>query len=110
LKFREGDLASWGTLIIVIIQIYLLLHLRELSTRLKGEDHSFAAAWIGIYPDLIARTVSLLTTSFLPIAVLVYGIVKLGFSWLVFTTLGFGLALAIVTSILLWGLPKQRAL
>ena len=103
-------MASWGTLIIVIIQIYLLLHLRELSTRLKGEDHSFKAAWIGIYPDLIARTVSLLTTSFLPIAVLVYGIVKLGFSWLVFTTLGFGLALAVVTSILLWGLPKRRAI
>lgn len=88
LKFREGDLASRGTLIIVIIQIYLLLHLRELSTRLKDEDHSFKAAWIGIYPDLVARTVSLLTTSFLPIAVLVYGIVRLGFSWLVFTTLG----------------------
>lgn len=103
-------MASWGTLIIVIIQIYLLLHLQELSTRLIGEDHSFKAAWIGIYPDLLAHTVSLITTSFLPVAVLVYGIVKLGSSLLMFATLGFGLALTVVISILLWGLPKQRAI
>ena len=36
LRFREGDLASWGAGIIVIVQLYLWLHLRELSVRVRS--------------------------------------------------------------------------
>jgi hypothetical protein len=108
LRFRERDLATWGALIIVIVQIYLVLHLRELCTRSQVTDHVFKAAWIGVYPDYLSRIVSLLTASFLPVTVLFYGGVQLGFSWFVLILLTFGLLLSMATAWLLWFLPRQK--
>ncbi len=108
LRFRERDLASWGAGIIVIVQLYLWLHLRQLSVRVRSwaPDDFIKVVWIGLYPDFFARTVSLLTASILPVAVLLYGRVMLGFSYFVFIALVFGVAFAIATAKLFWHLPR----
>jgi hypothetical protein len=108
LRFREMDLASWGAGIIVIVQLYLWLHLRELSVRVRSwaPDDFIKVAWIGLYADFFARTVSLLTVSILPVAVLLYGRVMLGFSYFVFIALVFGVAFAIASAKLVWRLPR----
>jgi len=101
LKFPERDLATWGSLIIVIIQLYFWLHLRSLGSRLVTHDTCTKIAWIGLYPDIYARIVSFLTASMLPLAVMIYAILALGFSRFSLVPLIFGLLLAIWTSVLL---------
>lgn len=101
LKFPERDLATWGAVIIVLIQLYFWLHLRVLVVRLRPGDDCMKVAWIGLYPDIPARTVSLLTASTLPVGVIVYGIWTLGFSYSSLVPLTFGVLLAIATAVLL---------
>ncbi|MDI3461839.1 MAG: hypothetical protein OJF50_000660 [Nitrospira sp.] len=107
-KFRERDLASWGALFIVIVQIYLVAHLRELNARQPAAEEWAKAAWIGLYNDFLARFVSLLTASALPIAVHVYGIALFGFSWPVFSLLAIGTLLSSLTAWLLLYLPTRQ--
>ena len=45
----------WGILLIVGIQLYLWIHLHELSPRLKEGDAGWDVAWIGVYRSLPAR-------------------------------------------------------
>lgn len=108
LKFREGDLATWGAIFIVVVQIYFVIHLRELSKRLQATDEIPKVAWIGLYPDCIARTVSLFTASLLPVLVLIYGSVQLGYSWLMIVLLTFGVGSAIKTVMLLSRFQRDR--
>lgn len=106
LRFRERDLASWGAGIIVIVQLYLWLHLRELRVRVRSKTTNdfIKVPWIGLYPDWRALIVSLLTASILPVAVLLYGRVTLDFSPFVFGALVLGVVFAIATGKLLWHL------
>lgn len=108
-KFRERDLASWGALFIVIVQIYLVLHLREFNERQPAAEHWVKTAWIGLYNDYLARVVSLLTASVFPIALQVYGTVLFGFSWPVCSLLAIGAILSCWTAWLLWSLPTRQA-
>lgn len=108
-KFRERDLASWGALFIVMVQFYLVVHLRELNARQPAAEQWAKAAWIGLYNDSLARFVSLLTAAAFPIGVQVYGIVLLGFSWPVFILLVMGTLLSFVTAWLLLYLSTGQA-
>lgn len=101
LRFPERDLATWGAVIIVVIQLYFWLHLSVLSVRLTPGDDCMKVAWVGLYPNISARSVSLLTASILPAAVIVYGIWTLGFSYSSLVPLTFGILLAIATAVLL---------
>jgi hypothetical protein len=107
LKFPESDLATWGAVIIVVIQLYFWLHLRTLKQRITYSDASRRVAWIGLYPDAFARAVSLLTACILPAAVIVYGIWTLGFSYYSLVPLTFGGLLAIATAVLLRGIVNR---
>jgi hypothetical protein len=45
----------WGTILIVGVQLYLLIHLLELSKKLRATDPGWEVAWIGIYHGRVAR-------------------------------------------------------
>lgn len=63
-----AQLARWGAVFLLATQLYLWLHLHELSARLEPDDEGWSVAWIGLYRSRAARAISLLTCFFLPVA------------------------------------------
>jgi hypothetical protein len=91
-----------GAVIIVLIQLYFWLHLRELSLRANPDDAALTTvAWIGLYPGIYSGVISILTVCILPVAVIAYGIWTLGFSLASFTVLTVGCLLALHSALLL---------
>jgi hypothetical protein len=70
-KFPVEKATRWGILLIVGIQLYLWIHLHELSPRLKEGDEGWDVAWIGVYRSLPARILFICSTAVLPIATIV---------------------------------------
>jgi len=71
LKFPVDTASRWGVVLIVGIQLYLWIHLYELSPKLKEGDEGWNVAWIGVYQSLPARLLFLLSTALLPIITIV---------------------------------------
>jgi hypothetical protein len=74
IKFPAERTPIWGAIVVLAIQVYLWIHLRQLSPKLKPKDPGWDVAWIGVYTSLSARVVMFLTTVLLP-AVVVLGLV-----------------------------------
>ena len=76
LKFPERIISTWGAVILLIIQLYFWLHLRTFYETfyeyLVSSETGIDIAWIGIYPDLWSRFISLVTVSLLPVVVVGY--------------------------------------
>jgi len=70
IKFPAEGAAIWGTVVILAIQIYLWIHLRQLSPKLQPNDPGWDVAWIGVYTSCDAKFAMFLTTVVLPIVVL----------------------------------------
>jgi hypothetical protein len=66
-KFPVEKATRWGILLIVGIQLYLWIHLHELSPKLKEGDAGWDVAWIGVYRSLPARTLFVSSTALLPV-------------------------------------------
>jgi len=66
-KFPVEKATRWGILLIVGIQLYLWIHLHELSPRLKEGDAGWDVAWIGVYRSLPARILFIASTALLPV-------------------------------------------
>lgn len=76
MSLPETLMATWGGIVILMLQLYFWLHLRALhgvggaSVELKNE-----VAWIGMYPDVFARGTTLVTVLLLPIGATVYAVI-----------------------------------
>ena len=66
-KFPVEKATRWGILLIVGIQLYLWIHLHELSPKLKEGDAGWDVAWIGVYQSLAARMLFVASTALLPV-------------------------------------------
>jgi hypothetical protein len=66
-KFPVEKATRWGILLIVGIQLYLWIHLHELSPKLKEGDAGWDVAWIGVYRSRPARTLFVASTALLPV-------------------------------------------
>jgi len=66
-KFPVETASRWGIILIVGIQLYLWIHLHELSPRLKVGDPGWDVAWMGVYRSLPARWLFFVLTVGLPI-------------------------------------------
>jgi hypothetical protein len=65
--FPASATVAWGTVVVLAIQIYLLLHLRELAPKLTSEDPGLDVPWVGLYRWYVSRlmmTVSLVLPAF----------------------------------------------
>ena len=80
LKFPERVISTWGTAIIVVIQVYFWLHLRTFHARMTPTDPGLNLAWIGLYPDLLPRIVSVVSASALPSGVAFCLVIQSGWS------------------------------
>jgi hypothetical protein len=66
-RFPASATVGWGTVVVLAIQIYLLLHLRELAPRLTSDDPGLDVPWVGLYRWSVSRlmmTASLLLPAF----------------------------------------------
>ena len=66
-KFPVEKATRWGILLIVGIQLYLWIHLHELSPKLKEGDAGWDVAWIGVYRSVPARMLFVASTALLPV-------------------------------------------
>ena len=70
-KFPVEAASRWGIVLIVGIQLYLWIHLYELSPKLKEGDPGWDVAWIGVYQSLPAKALFLASTALLPLITIV---------------------------------------
>ncbi len=90
MKLPERILSTWGTVVIVIIQLYFWLHLRAFRSRWTPNDPGLNLAWVGLYTDFWARIVLFISLFVLPLGVTAYLVYQNGwFTWVsVFWVLG----------------------
>ncbi|MBS0417716.1 MAG: hypothetical protein JSR66_08380 [Proteobacteria bacterium] len=70
LKIPAPELTRWGVILIVCVQIYFWLHLRQFSRRIKSHSPGLGVAWIGVYGSTLAMVTTLLSACLLPAATL----------------------------------------
>jgi hypothetical protein len=67
MKLPETLMATWGGVVILMLQLYLWLHLRAVrGVRRTSKWVRNEVAWIGIYSDIFARGTTLATVFLLP--------------------------------------------
>jgi hypothetical protein len=74
LKLPAEDIVRFGILMVLCVQAYLWVHLREKSSKLQDDDEGWEVAWIGVYQSRYARALMFASTCLLPFfAALVLG-------------------------------------
>ena len=76
MKLPPDLIKNWGTLLILAIQVYFLLHLQAFARIRRKADADFEYPWIGLYPSLLAKCAFLMSTVIGPIAI-VYVLISL---------------------------------
>jgi hypothetical protein len=66
IKFPAEGVTRWGIVLILGIQLYLFLHLHELTPKLKPTDEGWEVAWIGVYKSRISQVLYLASSVLLP--------------------------------------------
>lgn len=70
LKVPAAELYRWGSPLLVVIQLYFLLHLNALTSAVAASERR-SAPWIGIYNNRLSQTVTVTSAVMLPLAVVV---------------------------------------
>ena len=106
IKFPAENTTRWGILVIIGIQIYFWIHLRELKPKLRRNDPGWDVAWIGVYTSKYSKVAMFVLTCLLPLAAaLALGIRGLQISSFAKTNwalLVFGSAATLILGILAW--------
>lgn len=66
---RSGNIRRFGPLVLLVVQVYLLLHFRHLRQRFESILRDIDVPWIGLYPDLMSRIAFIVTVVLVPPAV-----------------------------------------
>lgn len=66
IKFPADNATRWGILVIIGLQVYFWIHLRERSPKLHRSDPGWEVAWIGVYPSKYAKAAMFVSTCLLP--------------------------------------------
>ena len=106
IKFPAENTTRWGILVIIGIQIYFWIHLRELRPKLRRNDPGWDVAWIGVYTSKYAKVAMFVLTWLLPLtAALSLGIRGLqisSFAKMNWVLLVFGGAATLILGFLGW--------
>jgi hypothetical protein len=76
------QLAQWGLLVLLSVQLYFWLHLHELTNRIEPDAEGWNVAWIGVYRTRVAETVGAISCFILPVIasiILAYRFNTIGF-------------------------------
>jgi len=113
IKFPADQVTRWGLLILLAVQSYLCVMLRERSQGLPSSDAECGVPWVGLYGSLPAQAVCFLTVVILPAAtcglVGVRGARLIGFNWAGVMLIGSGsIAASLVLALHAWSnLPSR---
>ncbi len=67
LKVPVVQLTKWGTVLLLSIQVYFYVHLRELSRKLGKDDPGWDVPWIGMYQSRLSRLILLVSSCIAPV-------------------------------------------
>lgn len=67
LKIPVQGLAVWGLVVLLGVQFYFYLHLRELHAKIEPDDSGWDAAWVGMYKSNDARMAFFASVALLPL-------------------------------------------
>jgi len=66
MKFPTGEITLWGTIILLGVQLYFYMYLRQLSGKLVQNDAGWDVPWLGMNSSFLAQTIFFLTVVLLP--------------------------------------------
>ena len=66
-SIRVSQLAQWGFVVLLAVQLYLWLHLHELSNRIEANAEGWNVAWIGLYRTRAAAAFATISCFVLPV-------------------------------------------
>jgi hypothetical protein len=66
MKIPSSGVRRWGSVIVLVVQLYLCLHLNALRVSLVAKQNIGSIAWVGLYPDLVSRIVCLFSILIMP--------------------------------------------
>jgi len=66
LKFPAGQITFWGSIVLISIQLYLFLYLKQLSGRLRPDDPGWDIPWIGMDDSFLWTRITFSVTLLLP--------------------------------------------
>ena len=67
MKFPSDQITRWGLVVLICVQLYLFLYLKQLYNKLQPDDPGWDAPWIVMDQSLLARAIVFLSVVVLPI-------------------------------------------
>jgi hypothetical protein len=68
MKFPAGQVTLWGIVVLLAVQLYFFVYLKQLSGKLEKSDGGWDVPWIGMDVSMLARIMLFLSTVVLPLA------------------------------------------
>jgi hypothetical protein len=68
MKFPAGQITLWGDILLLSVQLYFLVYLRQLSGNLKPDDAGWDVPWIGMNSSGTSKAMSFMSFAVLPVA------------------------------------------
>jgi len=68
MKFPAGQITLWGIALVLSIEVYLFLYLRQLAEKLRPDDPGWDAPWIGMDSSGLGKSLFFITLVPLPVA------------------------------------------
>jgi hypothetical protein len=66
MKFPAGQITLWGMVILLGVQLYFFVYLKQLSGKLEPTAAGWDVPWVGMNPSVLARLMFILTVLVLP--------------------------------------------
>jgi hypothetical protein len=106
IKFPAQGTTRWGILVVLGLQLYLFIHLRELAGKLRVDDPGWDVAWIGVYDWTLSKAVFAFSAFVLPVGAItalgIRGLYVSDFSWIYRFILGMGMLAASTLAVAGW--------
>jgi len=68
IKFPSEQVTRWGMIILIAVQLYFVMYLRQLSHKLKPDDPGWDVPWMAMDGSLLARVMFVVSVIALPCA------------------------------------------
>jgi hypothetical protein len=72
MKFPVGQITFWGIVVLLSVQGYFLIYLKQLSGKLRDDDAGWDVPWIGMNQSGPSKTIFFATTLILPCLALAF--------------------------------------
>jgi hypothetical protein len=67
MKFPAGQITFWGAILLLSVQLYFLVYLRQLFGKLKPEDPGWDVPWIGMDSSALSKMILYISLAVLPV-------------------------------------------